>query len=273
MRIFRPWQGIFLLLSLFSTFAPAVVPEELPQRPAKGYVYDEYKAMTTEDVLRFNEISDSLFNQYGITMAAAIIEDLENYSLEEYAKALYRKWGMESGMSNENVLIFIAMKQHRYRVEVVKGTESYLSGAKNSALQNKVLIPKFKMNKHGEGILEFAYDMAEIISREKGGNLGIDRSKFKKENSAAGSMILFGLFVLFMVILLKSRGSKKKGCLGVAVGAGFGSGNETFRPSVNRGGSFGGGFGGNRNGDGLGGGFGGGFGGGRSGGAGPGGNW
>lgn len=287
MRI-NSFVGIaFLLLFLFVTFAVAVEPEKLPDKPvstfiynAEGqiveehlnYVHDENKLMTTDEIQKFSELSDSLFRKTNVAIAVAIVNDIGNYPIEEYSLDLARKWGV-GGPTNEGVLITVAFKQHRFRIEVGLGAEGYLPDLQVHKLQEKDLVPAFKMEKYGEGILALSYDIAEIVAKEKKVNLGVDAINYKKQNNAGYSMILFGLFVLFVVIILKSRGTKSRGCLGSAVTGGLaGSAGSSLGRSINRGGSFGGGFGGSSRG-GRSGGFGGGFGGGGFGGGGSSGSW
>ncbi|PWJ71800.1 MULTISPECIES: YgcG family protein [unclassified Fibrobacter] len=252
-----------LLIALFALvmFAHGNLSlEDIPSKPSHSYVYDENKFLTAQEIQRFDELSDTLYSKAGVALACVIVNDIGDVPYREYAAKLAEKWNI-GGKSDEGVLIFVAFKQKKKSIEIGYKAEDYLPVIKVEKIQHKTIVKSFRTQNYNEGILEFAYQISKTVAKEKNISLGIDESKFKKDEGNAASMILFFLFVLFMIIGLKASG-RKKGWLGTLVNGLIRrkpKADKEEAPLTNLGG-FGGNFGGVRS-SGLGGSFGGGFGG------------
>jgi len=249
-----------VLFALVAFVHAEISVDAIPSKPATSYVYDENRFLTAQEIQKFDELSDTLYSKAGVALACVIVNDIGDASYREYAAKLADKWNI-GGKSDEGVLIFVAFKQQKRSVEVGYKAEDYLPVIKVEKLQQKTIVKSFRTQNYSEGILEFAYDISKLISKEKGFSLDLDESNFKKNEGNAASMILFFLFVFFVVIGLKASG-RKKGWIESLVSGLFHRKPKEVKetaPLTTLGG-FGGNFGGAR-GSGLGGGFGGGFGG------------
>lgn len=248
------------LLVLASLIHANFSVETIPAKPVSSYVYDENRFLTAPEIQKFDELSNVLYSKTGVALACVIINDIGDTHYREYAAKLAEKWNI-GGKSDEGVLLFVAFKQQKRSVEVGYKAEDYLPVIKVEKLQQKTIVKSFRTQNYSEGILEFAYEISKLVAKEKGVNLEIDESSFKKNEGNAASMVLFFLFVFFVVIGLKASGRKKDWIGSIFNGLFHRKPKETKDevPLANLGG-FGGNFGGAR-GSGLGGGFGGGFGG------------
>ncbi len=194
-------------------------------------------------------------------MACALMNDIGKYNYRDFALKTAEKWGV-GGKTNEGILIFVDLKQRRRSVEIGYGAEGYLPDVLVERLQQKTLVPAFRQQKYGQGIISLAWQLAQVTAKEKGVTLELDQTQYaEKEQEAPPRMILFILFILFLLIMSKSSGGRGNGCLWFFIGNALGSSGRHHH------GGFGGGFGGSH------GGFGGGFGGGHFGGGGSGGSW
>lgn len=236
-----------LALSLAVHVLAAIPTEKLPPRPVgkvtydgsgkiikeqPNYIYDENRVMSTTRAQWFNNLSDSLYKHTNVALALAIVNDIENYDVREYALEVARYWGV-GGETNEGVFILVALKQRKFSTEIGTGAEGYLPDLLVHKLQQEDLVPNFKASNYDQGILAFAYDIANVVAKEKGENLNLNQNLYKPDLDFGYSIILLGMFISFVVIIIKSR-SKRKGLLGTAVSS----------STPYRGGSFGGGFGG-----------------------------
>ena len=241
------------LVLCLATFASA-----LPKRPANSYVYDENRLMSAQQVEFFDKLASELYRKTGVAIAAALVDDIGRQDARMFALETAESWGV-GGKSNEGVLIFVAMKQRRRSVEVGYGAEGYLPDALVERLQQKTLIPAFRTERYGEGIVALAYGIAEVVAREKGVTLEISGKDLRHEDPVTLREWIFIILIFAIVIGLAVRGNRMN-----------------YRPSASSGrkrraSGFGGGsFGGY---SGRGGGFSGGFGGGHFGGGGSGGSW
>ncbi len=249
--------GLCLLL-----FSAAIAAPRVPPKPVNSYVYDENHLMSTQEIRLFNTIAEELYKKTGAGLACALMNDIGSIDYRDFAVQTAEKWGV-GGKSNEGILIFVSLKQRRRSVEVGYGAEGYLPDALVERIQQQTLVPAFRQQKYGQGILSLAWNLAQVTAKEKGVTLELDEKQFAEEEfDAPPRMILFIMFIIFLLMMSKFSGGRGNGCLWFMLGNALGS----SRGPRDRGG-FGGGFGGGR------GGFGGGFGGGHFGGGGSGGSW
>lgn len=266
-RVSSKFFSAFSIVVLFAFFfvgtaAFAKAPTSLPARPHNSYVYDENHLMSTQEIRQFNIISEELYRKTGAAIACVLMNDIGNVDYRTFAVKTAEKWGV-GGKSNEGILIFASIMQRRRSVEIGYGAEGYLPDALVEKIQRKTIVPAFKQQKYGQGVVSLAYALAVTTAKAKGVTLELNEKEFVEEQQETpASMILFILFIFFLLVMSKSSGGRGNGCLWFLLGNAIGS-------SSHRGprGGFGGGFGGGR------GGFGGGFGGGRFGGGGSGGSW
>ena len=236
----------------------------LPKRPQNSYVYDEDRLLTKCDVRFFNALAEELYKKTGVGLAVALVHDIGYADFRDYAVKIAESWGV-GGKTDEGVLIFAAMKQRRRSVEVGYGAEGYLPDALVERLQQKTLVPSFKVQKYGEGVNLLAWEIALVIAKEKGVTLEVNTEQLPQQEETKPSNLLFILIVLFLLIISKTGGGRGNGCLWFLLGNAL---SNSSRGHHGPRGGFGGGFGGFG-----GGGFGGGFGGGHFGGGGSGGGW
>lgn len=258
---------LFLAVSLAEAFPgaspnalarPAARMVQIPPRPHNSYILDENRLMTAQQVKFFNILAEELYRKTGVGMAAALMNDIGVEDARTFAVNTAHSWGV-GGKSDEGILIFVAMKQKRRSVEIGYGAEGYLPDVLVERIQQKTLIPAFRKERYGEGVLQLAYSLAQVVAKEKGVTLDIENREIPEEMPMTGSGWGF-IIIVIILLLLASRGGGGNGCLWFWLGSMMSSGHH------HRGGSgFGGGFGGGS--------FGGGFGGGGFGGGGSGGSW
>jgi uncharacterized protein len=187
-----------------------------------------------------------------------LVNDLEGYSVEQYATEIGHSWGVGQKDKNNGVVILVKPKNSSERGQVNispgYGLEPYITDATAKRIIEKEMIPAFKENDYYTGI-----DNAVNVI------MGLCSGQFSQDDYADDGFPLW-LIILFIVaiIIILSKFSDNNGqnysgggtrTIWIPMGGGFGGGH---------GGGFGGGFGG--------GGFGG-FGGGGFGGGGASGSW
>ncbi|PYX59239.1 MAG: methanol dehydrogenase, partial [Acidobacteria bacterium] len=175
-----------------------------------------------------------------------------------YSVDLFKRWGIGSKSTDRGVLILLAVKDHRYRVEVGYGLEPILPDGKVGGFGREA-VPLLRQNDYNGALLLLVSRIANVIAQDAGVELTGTRGPSQPDappyqGLSAGTiavLIIIGLIVLFTPL-------RRLLFYWFLFGGGGGYGG---------GGSWGGGgFGGG------GGGFGG-FGGGSSGGGGASGSW
>ena len=134
---------IFFITLLF-LFGTCIVVAQKPIPELWGlHVHDEAKILSQQTVdLLENQLKvyeDSTSNQ----IAILIITSLEGASLEEYSLRVAEKWKLGQKDKDNGVLLFIAVDDHKMRIETGYGLEGVLTDALCSRIIRNEMAPKF----------------------------------------------------------------------------------------------------------------------------------
>jgi uncharacterized protein len=257
------------LLVVLVLIASAVWAADLPQLtddPVNDFAH-VIDATSTQGIER---LSRSLKKATGDVVIVATVPTIEGYSgIEEYATKLFENYGRGIGEKNKDngVLIVLALKERRVRIETGYGLEQYITDRFAGETIRQYMLPEFRNGGYGQGLLNGTARIVGRIAKARGVTLTDVQLPQDVEPERRGSNFTWLLpVIIFIIILVVSR-------IGGGPGAGmllWGLGPwSRWSSGV---GSFGGGRGGGWGGGGFGGGFGG-FGGGGSGGGGASGGW
>ena len=260
-------KRLFLLALALCFLSLPVFAAGLPEATKEFYVYDEEGILSDEaksDIVRTNE---SLFEQTGAQVVVCILNHLpEDKTVEEAAVDIFDKWDIGTKEKDNGILLLIAMKDRKFRIEVGYGLE----GAIPDMVAKEILddmVPYFQDGNYEAGI---RVAFGEILSRVEdeyqitveGKDAMIYGTEEESDIGEWKEMIRLAVIVILIIIIF-GRGNNRGGRGGYRGPFFFPFGGGGFGGGVG-GGSFGGG-----------GGFGGGNfgGGGSSGGGGASGGW
>lgn len=252
------WLVLFQLTSsLFALDLNSLKPQ--------GYVSDFAKVLIPQARQQLEAYCGQVEQVTGVQMAVVTIDSLDGQPVEDVANALYRKWGIGKKGKDEGILLLIAIKDHKDRIEVGYGLEPILPDGFEGGVLRQAR-PLLRQGAYGQALFAAVGEMGSRIAAAKGVSLDSSPRPRRPMASSRGSGIPFVAIIIVVVILLSflSRGGRGGGggfLMGMILGNLLGGG---------RGGGWGGG--GGFGGGGGGGGFGG-FGGGDSGGGGASGDW
>lgn len=194
-------------------------------------------------------------------------------SIEDYAVRLFESAKIGTRAKDNGLLIVLAVKDRRVRIEVGYGLEEFITDGFSGETIRQAMLPEFREGRYGRGLLNGVRRVAQRIAEGRGVTLsGVPTPPAAPPPSRQqlpGWVIPVGIFILFLILRSMSRAQHRSRFTRRRRGgtwSGWHGGIGGFG-----GGGFGGGFGG-FSGGGGGGGLGG-FGGGRSGGGGASGGW
>ena len=243
---------------------------DLKSLKPQGYVSDFAHALDAQSRAQLEDYCGRVEKATGVQMAIVTLDTLDGNPIEDVANTLYRQWGVGKKGKDEGIMLLVAIKDHRDRIEVGYGLEPILpDGFVGSVLREAR--PLMRQGAYGQGILAAAEEMGTRIAASKGVALDFSLRPARSRPAPTGTHIPFPLIIIGIIVLifLFSRGGGGGGgnfLIGMILGNLLGRGG--------RGGwGGGGGFGGYDSGGGGGGGGFGGFGGGDSGGGGASGDW
>jgi len=126
----KPRAKILLMLSAVMTFALVASAEPISQLHPTDYVNDFAHVLNQETIAQLDNICRQIDEKAHAQIAVVAINSLDGSDIESYAADLYKKWGIGSKATDRGVLILLAVKDHRYRIEVGYGLEPILPDGK-----------------------------------------------------------------------------------------------------------------------------------------------
>ncbi|HRH60855.1 MAG TPA: TPM domain-containing protein [Chitinophagaceae bacterium] len=254
-----------ILVIIFIACSVASVAQNIPARPnPPRLVNDLAKVLSPEQNQILEErlvaLDDSTSNQ----IAIVTIPTLNDYPIEEYSLKLARSWGIGTKEHSNGILILVAVKDHKMRIEVGYGLEGPIPDMIANDIIENDMAPNFRADDYYRGLDEAITSLGKAAAGEYK-----EPRKRKDGESGGGSLLLF-IIILFVVLMIVARSGKGGRGGGMISRRGY---SNFWLPLI-----FSGGGGGNRGGGGWsgggggGGGFGG-FGGGGFGGGGSSGSW
>lgn len=224
-----------LLLAVTTAFAAVAVPAH-----TGSFYVNDFAGVLSDEAERYIAQKSSAYDDSdGTQVVVTTIKSLEGSSIEDYAIAMAREWGIGGAEQDNGLLILLSVDDREVRVEVGYGLEGVINDGKAGRfIRNNG--DSFSGSRWEEGLLGLYNDVLGELENPTPND---------KEEDEGGSMI-GAIAIVVLLILVFSVG-------GAGRGGGFRRYPRTFYGG-HHGGFGGGGFGG--------GGFGGG--GGRSGGGG-----
>lgn len=129
----------------------------------KGYVTDN--ANVLRDKVNIEHRISEFHKSNGTEIAVVTIDTLDGVPVEDYAHGLFKEWGIGKKGTNNGVLILVAVKDHKTRIEVGYGLEGTLNDSFCGRVIREDMIPQFKSGNFSEGI---QYALTTIFHRIAG---------------------------------------------------------------------------------------------------------
>jgi uncharacterized protein len=223
-----------------------------------GRIVDQANVIPAETRSTIEPKLADLEAKSGIQLVVATVNSLEGQEIEPYANALFRQWKLGEKAKNNGLLLLVAPKERRVRIEVGYGLEGTLTDALGKVIITNAITPQFKAGDFGAGISRGVDDIITVLTTDA--SEWEKRPSLRLDNRAGNdptNWIIMVIVIVVILLLMVSPGFRSL-FFNVALNILLSSGS-----SGSSGGSFGGGGGG--------GGFSGG--GGSSGGGGASGSW
>jgi uncharacterized protein len=133
------------------------------------YVNDFAKILRVEDEGSIRTALAKFRDDTGAHVVVGSIQSIHDYgtgdqTIESFATSLFNTWGIGDSRRNDGVLILVAVKDRKVRIELGSGYgKSY--NERMQGVLNQQMLPRFKMKNYSRGVLEGTSSVVRILSQ------------------------------------------------------------------------------------------------------------
>lgn len=259
----RLWLAAALCLCLVLA-ASALRAETIAFPELSGRVVDQANLLSADVKQNLDTKLADLEQKSGIQFVVATVNSLQGQEIEPYANDLFRHWAIGEKTKNNGVLLLVAPKEKKVRIEVGYGLEGTLTDALSKIVIVNAIAPRFKAGDFAGGITRGVDDVITILTTDSSEWTKKPQVRADQSDNAFDVILPFLIVALVIFIIWRSQSGGRGG------GRRGGGGPFIILPGPGSGWSGGGGWSGGSSGGDWGGFSGGG---GSSGGGGASGDW
>jgi len=157
-----------LLAAAFLFFAvSALAAGETFPKPA-GAVNDFAGVIPAQYAGPMENLAREVLEKTGTAIVVATVETIGDNDLNDYANRLYQAWGIGKKGEDKGILIFLAVKERRVRIETGYGVEGILPDGLTGEILDRHAIPWLKKGDYGQGLAEAMAAVSSVVAKAAG---------------------------------------------------------------------------------------------------------
>ncbi len=170
MKINSLFRG--LIFTAFLTIAAlglAARSEGAETYPApRGAINDFAGVIPSPYLGQMENVAREVLEKTGTAIVVATVETIGDNDPNDYANLLYQAWGIGKKGEDKGVLIFLAVKERRVRIETGYGVEGILPDGLAGEILDRHAIPYFKEGDYGRGLSEAMTAVSSLVAKAAG---------------------------------------------------------------------------------------------------------
>ena len=139
---------LVLILSTWASNAQNAVPLPNPLR----LVVDNANVLTQNQINVLENKLDAFNDTTSNQIVVLTVPSLNDQSIEDLAVATFRSWGIGDKKNNNGVLVLVAIKERKVKIEVGYGLEGAIPDVTAKDIIETAIVPSFKKGDYFKGI-------------------------------------------------------------------------------------------------------------------------
>jgi uncharacterized protein len=132
--------------------ALALAAHAQPVPPHTGWVNDTAAVFSEPDRARLSKLLADYHRETHHQFAVLTVATLSGETIEAFSLRVANAWGLGYKGHDNGVLVTLAMKERRIRIEFGKGMERHISNAQAQAVIDETMVPAFKKGDFAGGV-------------------------------------------------------------------------------------------------------------------------
>ena len=211
---FRLHAGAALLVALLAILACGAALAE-PRFPAlTGRIVDEAGLLTTADKAALEQELKALEDKSTDQLVIYVARSLQGYEIEDFGYKLGRAWAIGHKDKNNGVILIVAPKERKVRIEVGRGLEPQLTDVMSKLIIENAILPAFRRGDFPAGIKAGVRDIRDVLLGDA--EAVKQRAKSAAQRSPGGggfavAVLIILILVAFTMVWMQSQQTAQPG--------------------------------------------------------------
>lgn len=205
-----------LLAFTFLFFFAQSHAQLIPEHSTQSYVTDYCNLLTPQE----NKLIDQKIRQFrdasSIEIAILLIPTMDGADIKEYVNKIFTEWGIGKKKLNNGLLIFAAINDRKWRIEVGYELEEYITDAECNRIGKSIIAQNFKQQKYFVGLNSATDEIISILKPVSWEQRGKYKAILAKQNAermenfwSVFFIVLTGLVIGGIIFILYLRKKKR----------------------------------------------------------------
>ena len=182
----RSWKaGFFLVVSSALTLASVVFALDVP--PLTGRVVDLAHLLPADTAASLTRDLEAHETKTSNQVAVLILPSLEGEPLESFSHRVSTIWKLGQKGTDNGVLLLVAMKERKIRIEVGYGLEGALTDARSAQIIRSEIVPRFRAGDAPGGV---AAGVGAILKTIEGTYQASDKTAPGLDSDVMGQVVV-----------------------------------------------------------------------------------
>lgn len=154
----------FICLLVFLSTSLAIANNVLPTPKLEGRVTDKTNTLSSFERDEITKILNEYENETTHQIGVLIIPSLNGETIESYSLRVANSWQLGHKGVDNGVLVTLAMKERKVRIELGYGMQKYISDAQAKSIIINSMVPSFKIGAFAKGLVD---GLQEIMDKAR----------------------------------------------------------------------------------------------------------
>jgi uncharacterized protein len=154
------------MLMLGLLFGGPALGAEAGFPPPRGAVNDFAGIIDAASMQTMENLSREVLEKTGTSIVVAVLAGIGDNDPDDYANRLYQAWGIGAKGKDRGVLVFLALKERKVRIETGYGVEGILPDGLIGEILDKYVLPDLKAGRYGQGLTRGVVAVATVIAKD-----------------------------------------------------------------------------------------------------------
>ena len=175
----------------------------------RGPVNDFANVIDKDNAAKIEGLAREVLQKTGTTVVVATVPELgQGEEISLYANGLYKAWGIGKKGEDKGVLIFLAVKERKVRIETGYGVEGILPDGLVGEILDKYVMPQLKAGDYGKGLYNAVYACSAYIAKNAGVQLSDSAAPYRSKQRVQQKSISPIAIIIFLIVAALVLGTK-----------------------------------------------------------------